>query len=95
LKEGARRGVPLRRYASLLADKGYDSETCRAQCPAHGLTPLIPRRRTADSCTGRYVVEQAFGLIDQFRRLRVRYESSIRNFKSMHYIGCGAIVARR
>ena len=95
LNDAARRGVPLRRYASLLADKGYDSETCRAQCRAHGLTPLIPRRRTADSFTGRYVVEQTFGLIDQFRRLRVRYESLARNFKSMHYIACSAIAARR
>ena len=95
LNDAARRGVPLRRYASLLADKGYDSETCRAPCRAHGLTLLIPRRRTADSFTGRYVVEQTFGLIDQFRRLRVRYESLARNFKSMHYIACSAIAARR
>ena len=61
-------------YSTLLADKGYDASHCRNVCERHGLTPCIPRRRTKDTYKGRYVVEQTFGLLDQFRRVRVRYE---------------------
>ena len=43
-------------------------------------------RRTLESYPGRYVVEQTFGLLDQFRRIRSRYEALVRNFKSMHHI---------
>ena len=95
LTEADRRGIPLRRYAALLADKGYDSATCRAQSRQHGLEPLIPHRRTLESYPGRYVVEQTFGLLDQFRRIRSRYEALVRNFKSMHHIACSAIITRR
>jgi len=82
-------------YDSLLADKGYDSETCRSICKQHMLSPLIPRRRSSDIFHGRYVVEQTFGLLDQFRRVRVRYETLGRNFKSFHFLALAVIVARR
>ena len=85
----------LSSYSSLLADKGYDSETCRSICKQHALSPLIPRRRSSDVFHGRYVVEQTFGLLDQFRRVRVRYETLGRNFKSFHFLALAVIVARR
>jgi hypothetical protein len=61
----------------LLADKGYDSETCRNICKIHNLKDFIPKRGTKDTYTGRYVVEQTFGILDQYRRIRVRYESTM------------------
>ncbi len=82
-------------FSSLLADKGYDAAHCRSVCECHNLTPCIPRRRTKEIYRGRYVVEQTFGLLDQFRRVRVRYEKLARNFKSMHFLALSAIVARR
>ena len=82
-------------FSSLLADKGYDASYCRTACEQHNLTPCIPKRRTPDFFPGRYVVEQTFGLLDQFRRIRVRYETLARNFKSMHFIALSVIIARR
>jgi IS5 family transposase len=78
-------------YSALMADKGYDSSTCRSICTTHNLQPLIPKRGTNDIYRGRYVIEQTFGILDQFRRIRVRYETLIRNFKSFHCFGfdCG------
>ena len=57
------------------ADKGYDARTCREACVAHGLRPVISRRgspcdRRANAT--RVVVEQTFGMLDQFRRIRIR-----------------------
>jgi transposase len=72
-----RRGRPRRRFPALLADKGYDSEAFRQACRQRGTEPIIPTRKT----TGikglgklRYVVEQTFALLHQFRRLAVRWE---------------------
>jgi len=64
------------KYTELLACKGYDASHCRSVCQQHGLIASIasiPRRRTQDVYGGRYVVEQTFGLLVQFRRIRVRY----------------------
>ena len=83
------------KYTSLLADKGYDASHCRSVCEQHNLMPCIPKRRTKDLYKGRYVVEQTFGLLDQFRRIRVRYERLARNFKSMHFLALASIVHRR
>ena len=80
--------------AELLADKGYDAWYCRSVCGQHGLSARIPKRRTQDTLTGRYVVEQTFGLLDQFRRMH-GYEKLARNFKSMHFLALSAIVVRR
>jgi transposase len=68
---------PRRRFAVLLVDKGYDSEAFRATCRERGTQPIIPNRRTtAVKGLGkpRYVVEQTFALLHQFRRLAVRWE---------------------
>jgi transposase len=74
---GGRRGRPRRRFDALLADKGYDSDAFRRACRDRGTEPIIPKRKT----TGvkglgklRYVVEQTFALLHQFRRLAVRWE---------------------
>ena len=82
-------------FSSLLADKGYDASHCRSACRARNLIPCIPQRGTKDSYTQRYVVEQTFGLLDQFRRIRVRIEQLARNFKSFHFFALSAIVSRR
>ena len=79
----------------LYADKGYDSRANRSLAESYGLTPVIPRRNGRDSGKQRYVVEQTFGLIDQFRRLRVRYERTLICFKSFHFLACTQIAVGR
>jgi transposase len=95
LDTASRKTKHMRSYSALMGDKGYDSCTCRSVCTAHHLEPLIPKRGTKDSYRGRYVIEQTFGILDQFRRLRVRYDSLIRNFKSFHFIALCTIVNNR
>jgi hypothetical protein len=56
-----------------------------------GKTSLPPRRRIANIFHGRYVVEQTFGLLDQFCRVRVRYETMGRSFKSCRFLVLAAI----
>jgi transposase len=88
-KTGIGNNIPL------YADKGYDSETCRLVCRNHNLVPHIAARGTADVDRERYVVEQTFGLLDRFRRIVLRYDSSIVMFKSFWFLACAVIVARR
>jgi len=84
---------PLSGHSSLYADKGYDSETCRKTCISHGLQPYIPRRGSPAVWGGiRVAVEIAIGRMDKFRRVILRYDSHIRNFKSFHYLACACIV---
>ena len=95
LDTAARKTNQLHHYDSLMGDKGYDSATCRATCVTYNLLPLIPKRGTTDTYRGRYVIEQTFGILDQFRRIRVRYDTLIRNFKSFHYLAMATIVMNR
>ncbi len=95
LDTSVRKTNQLHAYDALIADKGYDSATCRATCEVRNLIPLISRRGTPDTHQGRYVIEQTFGILDQFRRIRVRYDTLIRNFKSFHFIAMVSIVHNR
>jgi putative transposase len=89
LDTASRKTERLNNYSALMGDKGYDSSTCRSVCARHHLQPMIPKRGTKDVYRGRYVIEQTFGILDQFRRLRVRYDALIRNFKSFHFLALG------
>ena len=95
LHTALRKNVNITQFDSLLGDKGYDSSTCRSLCATYNLQPLIPKRRTKDTYHGRFVIEQTFGILDQFRRVRVRYECLLRNFNSFHIIALAAIVMNR
>ena len=95
----------------LLADKGYDTEACRNACGRHGLLPIIDRKQRRRALQGRamqapppvpdprgarrIMVEHVFGKLDQKRRLRVRYEATIWNFRSFHSIGFSWDLVRR
>ena len=95
LDTSIRKTDQLHAYDALMADKGYDSATCRATCEVRNLLPLISRRGTPGTCRGRYVIEQTFGILDQFRRIRVRYDTLIRNFKSFHFLAMVSMVNNR
>jgi putative transposase len=80
-------GGPLTPHQELYADKGYDSQRCRNACIRHNLQPLIPHRGTNETWSPvRCAVEVTFGRLDNFRRVIVRYDSLIKNFKSLHYL---------
>jgi transposase len=76
-------------HQEIYADKAYDSQTCRQICSEHGLDGKIPKRRTSDRLGSlRYIIEVTFGRLDRFRRIILRYDSTIHAFKSFHSLAC-------
>lgn len=72
-----RPGRPRRRPESVLGDKAYDSKAVRHELRRRRISPVISRKG-APNIKGlgklRYVVEQTFALLHQFKRLAVRWE---------------------
>ncbi|MCG5461588.1 transposase [Micromonospora sp. NPDC053740] len=94
----AARGRPRRRFDVLLADKGYSSQAFRQACRERGTEPIIPKSKTP-GIKGlgklRYVVEQTFALLHQFRRLAVRWEGRLDIHDSFVSLACVLICWRR
>jgi len=91
-----RRGRPRRRPQRLYGDKGYDSNPLRQALREMGIQPEIARRRTQDRLGKyRWVVERAFSWINQFRRLRIRYERLAEIHLAFLYLGCAVICWRK
>jgi len=60
-----------------VGDRGYDAEAIRLGLRVRQIVPLLAKRNTErGSGLGRWrwVVERTFASLNQFRRLRVRYE---------------------
>lgn len=93
-----RPGRPRRRFATLLADKAYSSAAFRQACRERGTEPVIPKPKTA-GIKGlgklRYVVEQTFALLHQFRRLAVRWERRLDIHDGLVSLACVLICWRR
>ncbi|MBG0566624.1 IS5 family transposase [Actinoplanes aureus] len=93
-----RPGRPRRRFAALLADKAYSSAAFRQACHERGTEPIIPKPKT-HGVKGlgklRYVVEQTFALLHQFRRLAVRWERRLDIHDGFVSLACVLICWRR
>jgi transposase len=93
-----RPGRPRRRPEALLGDKGYDSEPNRRELRKRRILPVISRRGTPNiKGLGklRYVVEQNFALLHQFKRLAVRCERRTELHDAFVSLACGLICWRR
>jgi len=91
-------GHPKYKPDELLADRGYDSEPHRIELRQRNIKPYIAKRRTENgSRLGiyRYVVEQTFGILHRFRRLRTRYEKLAENHEAFLTAACALICWRR
>jgi transposase len=64
----------------VLGDRGYDAEAIRQGLRDRRIIPFLARRNT-EHASGlgrwRWVVERTFAWLNQFRRLRVRYEQLV------------------
>lgn len=61
----------------MLGDRGYDAEAIRQGLCARRIIPFLAKRNTEHGSglgRWRWVVERTFAWLNQFRRLRVRYE---------------------
>ncbi|WP_405573699.1 IS5 family transposase [Streptomyces phaeochromogenes] len=93
-----RPGRPRRRPDSLLGDKAYDSNPNREELRKRRILPVISRKG-APNIKGlgklRYVVEQTFALLHQFKRLAVRWERRTELHDAFVSLACGLICWRR
>ncbi|MFF6898705.1 IS5 family transposase [Streptomyces hydrogenans] len=93
-----RPGRPRRRPEALLGDKGYDSDPNRRELRKRRILPVISRRGAPDiEGLGklRYVVEQTFALLHQFKRLAVRWERRTELHDAFVSLACCLICWRR
>lgn len=93
-----RPGRPRRRPDALLGGKGYDSNPNREELRRRRILPVISRKGTPNiKGMGklRYVVEQTFALLHQFKRLAVRWERRTELHDALISLACGLICWRR
>lgn len=93
-----RRGRPRKRPTKLHADKGYDYRRCRAALRRRGIVARIARRGVETSQRlgrHRWVVERTGAWLNQFRRLRIRYERRADIHQAFLDLGCALICWNR
>lgn len=90
----------------LIGDKAYDSDALDEVLSERGVELIAPhksnrkRRNTQDGrplrrYKKRWKVERFFAWLQNFRRVAVRYEYHLENFKGFVLLGCAVILLRR
>ena len=90
----------------LIGDRAYDSDPLDQKLAAEGIEMIAPHRRnrkkpkTQDGrklrrYKRRWKVERLFAWLGNFRRLVVRYEHKLDNYKAFVKLGCIIILLRR
>jgi len=88
------RGRPRHRPDCVLGDRGYDAEAIRQGLCAQNTIPLLAMRNTEHGSglgRSRWVVERTVAWLNQFRRLRVRYEKRADIHEAFLSLGCALI----
>jgi transposase len=78
----------------VLGDRGYDAGAIRQSLRARHIVPAIAKRNTEHGSglgRWRWVVERTFAWLNQFRRLRVRYERRADIHEAFLALACGLI----
>jgi transposase len=90
------RGRPRHRPDCVLGDRGYDAESIRQGLRDSRTIPFLAKRNTEHGSglgRWRWVVERTFAWLNQFRRLRVRYEKRADIHEAFLSLGCALISA--
>jgi len=88
------RGRPRCRPDCILGDRAYDVEAIRQVLRTRHILPMLATRRTTHGSglgRWRWVVERTFAWLNQFRRLRVRYEKPADMHEALLLLGCALI----
>ena len=91
------RGRPRRRPDCVLGDRGYDAAAIRRGLRLRHIVPCLAKRRTKHGSglgRRRWVVERTFAWLNQFRRLRVRYDKRADIHEAFVSLGCALICWR-
>jgi transposase len=90
----------------LIGDKAYDSDPLDARLAAQGIEMIAPHRKnrkkpkTQDGRVlrrykRRWKIERLFAWLGNFRRLVVRYERHVENYRGFVHLGCILILLRQ
>ena len=93
-----KRGRPRRRPVKLYADKGYDSKKCRLELKERGIIPRIARRGVDKNDRlgkHRWVVERTNAWLNQYRRLKIRWERRADIHLAFLFIACALICIKQ
>ena len=82
------RGRPRRRPRALIGDRGYTGRPARGYLRRHGITAIIPQRRTERTprlmdrglYRARNVVERLVGRLKECRRVATRYDKTAASY---------------
>jgi transposase len=88
------RGRPRQRPDCVLGDRGYDAAAIQRLLRARHIVSWLAMRRTEQGSRlgpWRWVVERTFAWLNQFRRLRVRYEKRADIHGAFLSLGCALI----
>jgi transposase len=91
------RGHPRHRPDCVLGDRGYDAASIRRGLRVRHVGPFLAKRNTEHGSglgRWRWVVERTFAWLNQFRRLRVRYEKRADIHEAFLSLGCALICWR-
>jgi len=78
----------------VVGDRGYDASAIRCGLRTRGILPLLAKRRTAHGSgfgRWRWVIERTFAWLNQFRRLRLRYDKRADIHEAFLSLGCALI----
>ncbi len=78
----------------MLGDRGYDAEAIRQGLRARHIMPLLAKRNTEHGSglgRSRWVVERTLAWLNQFRRLRVRYEKRVDIHEAFLALACALL----
>ncbi len=88
------RGRPRHRPDCVIGDRGYDAQAIRQGLRIRRITPWLAMRNTEHGSglgRWRWVIERTFAWLNQFRRLRVRYEKRADIHEAFLSLGCALI----
>jgi len=87
-------GRPRHRPDCVLGDRGYDAKAIRQGLRCRRIVPLLAKRNTEHGSglgRWRWVVERTFAWLNQFRRLRVRYEKQADIHEGFLTLACALV----
>jgi transposase len=85
------RGRPRCRPVCVVGDRGYDAAAIRQGLRTRHIVALLARRRTSHGSglgRWRWVIERTFAWLNQFRRLRVRYDKRADIHEAFRSLAC-------
>jgi len=84
----------------MCGDKGYDSKQIRNSLSSHGMIPHIKSRgeeikeKKEGRSAKRWAVERTMSWMNQFRRLKIRWERKSKNYEAFCHLAFAVIAFR-